>query len=214
MNFLRDARGNNASPDVFGDHGGFALDRISIAAAAGNEVCHNRKLRKVHSAFNFSRMGDGSPVATLDLIRLHGILPILQALQKCGAGSVINRANSADSRRIATKKTDALWLATVRTVADAAVLRAVDHVNAKTSGPAVELAGAPAIQVKIAGEVQERVLHLDALHIADSTGGDVHITAAMHPVAGRRGAEAGPMSVVKTLGDRDAVAIMPAVEIS
>ena len=135
---------------------------------------------------HFFRMVDAAPLPAFDLLRLSRIGTASQTGHDRAAGGFKDRSNAANPGGMSAGQPHAFRHPAVRPVAHAAILGAVNHVDAEAARAAGVLAGGPSISVKIAREVDERVLHLDAFHVADSAGWDVHVAAAMDPVAGRR----------------------------
>ena len=72
-------------------------------------------------------------------------------------------------------------------------------------------AEAGAVRHVPAREVDERVLHLDALDVGDAPGRDVHVAAGVDAVAVRSGAEAAAVHVVEPLGVGQPLAVVAAV---
>src|SRR5512143_2686504 len=121
-------------------------------------------------------------------------------------------AYSPDAGRVTAEKADAFGDPAIGTIAHAAILGAVNHVDAIASRSAAIFSRAASIHVVIAGEIDERILHLDPLDIADAPGRNIGIAAAMDPVARWRSAQSRPITVVKPLRHNQPFPIVPAVK--
>ena len=121
----------------------------------------------------------------------------------------------ADAGGIAAGEAEAaLGDAAVGFVIDAAILGAINKIDAVTAHAATVLAEATAVAVMRAGEIEKRILHLDALDVADTRRGNVHMTAGVDAVAAGRSAHAGAVNIVESLCHWNAFARVAAVEVS
>src|SRR5262249_56268579 len=126
-----------------------------------------------------------------------------------------NDSVSGAARGIAPGEAETtLGHAAVRFVIDAAILGAINKIDAVAAQAAAVLTEAAAVAVVRAGEIEKWILHLDALDVADTRRGNVHMTTGVDAIAAGRSAHAGAVEVVEPLGDRNAFAGVTTLEIS
>ena len=202
-----------AAAEIFQYRLRITIDRIAESAASGNIVDEQASFGQWDS---FRHAGGQSRFAPSAFAHGsgRGLLAFFDSIEHRQTG-FDDHPRRAVSRRVAAGETEAaLSNAAVRLVVDAAVFRSVNEINAMTAQTAAVLAEAAAVGIVRAREIEKRILHLDALDIADAGGGNIHVAAGVDAVAVRRRAHARAMNIVKPLGDGDALARMAAVKVT
>src|SRR5262249_56067144 len=104
-----------------------------------------------------------------------------------------NDAVSGVARGIAPGEAEtALGDAAVGFVVDAAILGAINEIDAVAAQAAAVLTEAAAVAVVRAGEIEKGILHLDALDVGDTRRGNVHVTTGVDAIPAGPAAPAAP----------------------
>src|SRR5262249_4408032 len=111
-----------------------------------------------------------------------------------------NDSVSSAARGVAAGKTETtLGDAAIGFVVDGAIPGAVNEIDAVAAQATAVLTEAAAVAVVRAGEIEKRILHLDALDVADARRRNVHMTAGVDAIAAGGSAHAGAVDVVEPL---------------
>src|SRR6202007_181129 len=89
--------------------------------------------------------------------------------------------------------------AAIRFVIDAAIFGAIDKVDAVAAHAAAVAAETATVGGVRAGEIEKRILHLDAFDVADARRRDIHMAAGVDAIAMRRCAHAGTVDIIEPL---------------
>src|SRR5215831_15581007 len=217
QNYAVDALGNFATHPAAAkvlQHGlGIAVDGIAEAAAAGYVIDQQASFRKRNALRHAGRKKGFAPFPgahrlTRRMVAFSDFVEHLQA-------GFNNDSVSGAARGIAPGEAEtALGNAAVGLVIDAAILGAINKIDAVAAQAAAVLTEAAAVAVVRAGEIEKWILHLDALDVGDTRRGNVHVTTGVDAIAAGRGAHAGAVDVIQPLGDRNSLAGVTAIEIS
>ena len=169
--------------------------------------------RDRHATGALRRQGDpGDPLVGGRLGRVGRVRAVGEGLAEPGC-RFQDRSQTPDTDGIPAEQSKGpMRQAGVRGVVHRQILRPVDHQQARAAGPAVPASGPTTVDGVVPAEVEERVLELGPLDVADPARRDVHLAAGRDAVPGRGRTKAAAVDVVEPLGVRQAAAIVAAVE--
>src|SRR6185369_8758855 len=188
-------------------------DRVAETAAAGNVIDQQTSFRQRNALRNAGGQKRFAPLAGAHG-RSRRMLAGAYFVEHFQTG-LDDDASGADScRKTAGQAEPSLGYAAIGLVVDAAILRSVDQIDAMAAESAAILTEATAVGIVRASEVKKRVLHFDALDVADSRGRNIHVSAGIDAITMGCGAHARTVNVVEPLRHGDAFTRMAAVKIT
>src|SRR4029450_2244331 len=204
---------NPAAAEVLQSGLGSAVDGIAEAPAAGYVIDQQASFRKRDTLRHAGREKRFAPFPGAHRLT-RGMISFSDFVEHFQPGFNHDPVG-ADAGGIAAGEAEgALGDAAVGLVIDAAILGAINKIDAVAAHATAVLTEATAVAVVRAGEIEKRILHLDTLDVADARRGNVHMTAGVDAVAAGRSAHAGAVNIVEPLCHRNASGGVAAVEVS